>query len=174
MLYLSEIWPRAVSFKALLAAASARLDGTAPPESGSTGPAQDAQLLGMNLLKAYGISDNLVEWHVHAPHFVLTPGERPAAGPVVRLLAQRGPDITNLRHEPLKVEGFNQRLLPYLDGSRDRPALLKTLAELAAAGELEIEADGRPVTDMTQVKRILPEMLESSLESLAGAALLVA
>ena len=170
MSYLAEIWPRSVSFAGLVEAAFRRLDH--PASSGPVTTA-DAQLLGANLLQAYGVSDNLVEFHVYAPHFVTKPGPQPMASAVARWLAERGPDVTNLRHEPVRLHPFIHRLVPLLDGQMDRPALLQKLAEMLAAGIIQVEQNDRPVEEPAEVRTLLPEMLESSLQSVADAALLV-
>lgn len=170
MSYLAEIWPQVVSFAGLVAAASRRLG-----EDAAGGPATvaEVQLLGANLLQAYGVSDNLVEFHVYGPHFVTRPGPQPTASAVARWLAERGPEVTNLRHEPVRLHPFIHHLVRLLDGHTDRPALLQKLAELLAAGMIQVEQNDRPVEDLAEARKLLPEMLESSLQAVADAALLV-
>lgn len=174
MSYLVEIWPQAVSFEGLVAAASSRLGYSIGAEA-AAGPATvaDVQLLGSNLLQAYGVSDNLVEFHIYAPRFVTRPGPQPAASAVARWLAERGPEVTNLRHEPVKLHPFIHRLVTLLDGQMDRPALLQKLDELLAAGVIQVEQNDRPVEELAEARKLLPEMLESSLQAVADAALLV-
>jgi len=180
MLHLAEIWPQSVLFNTLLDEARARLNGaachepsrmaqdTAPP-----GAASDVQVLGANLLRAYGYSENLLELHVYAPHFVLEISERPVVSSVARFQAQTGAKITNLRHERVNLDGISCHLLPYLDGSRDRAALQDVLEGLAAEGMIEVQQDDEPVKDAEQARTILDGMLDSKLRRLARAALLV-
>ena len=51
-------------------------------------------------------------------------GDRPRAPDHVRLAATRGVYVTNLRHENVKLSFDTAGILPLLDGSRDRAALL--------------------------------------------------
>jgi methyltransferase-like protein/2-polyprenyl-3-methyl-5-hydroxy-6-metoxy-1,4-benzoquinol methylase len=189
MLYLSEIWPQTVPFNTLLAEARARLNGASagqqamaadadPPEADTGYPAQvdsDVQVLGANLLQAFGYSDCLVELHVYAPPFVLEVSELPRASPVALFQAQKGNIVTNLRHERIALSGMSYHLLRHLDGSRDRAALLDALAGLVAAGVIEVrqDQDDEPVKDAEQARSILAERLDLVLHHLARAALLV-
>ena len=45
-------------------------------------------------------------------------GARPEASAVVRLQASRGTQVTNLRHEVVKLNEYVHRLIGTLDGSR--------------------------------------------------------
>jgi methyltransferase-like protein/SAM-dependent methyltransferase len=166
MLYLTRIWPQVVPFEALLAEAGALLN-EAPHDI-----AADARILGANLLKAYGYSDNLVELHVYAPHFVVEVSERPVASPVARLnAATRGP-VTNVRHERVRLNEISYHLLPYLDGSRDRAALLEIVEGLVAQGLVVVEQDGGPA-EAAGHEDTPAELLDSVLQQLANAGLMV-
>jgi methyltransferase-like protein/SAM-dependent methyltransferase len=180
MLYLIEMWPQSVPFNTLLDEARTRLNGAACHEPSrmaqDTAPcraANDAQVLGANLLRAYGYSDSLVELHVYAPHFVLEISECPVVSPVARLQAQTGTKVTNMRHERINLNGISCHLLRYLDGSHDRAALLDVLEGLAVEGVIEVRQDDEPVKDAEQARITLDGMLDSQLHRLARAALLV-
>jgi methyltransferase-like protein/2-polyprenyl-3-methyl-5-hydroxy-6-metoxy-1,4-benzoquinol methylase len=172
MLHLSEIWPQAIAFEALVEVAQARLPGRA--RAGEAQLNQDRQLLGSNLLKAYGYNEDLVELHVHPPQFSLTISDRPVVSPVARLQAKSTPHVTNLRHEPVKVEGLAYHLLPYLDGSWPVSGLVEVVAGWLTEGIIELRAEnGRPA-EPAQLRQELPALIEAALQSLARAALLVA
>lgn len=164
MLHLIEIWPQAISFAELLSAAQVRLQrGPASP--------QEVQLLGVNLLKAYSYSENVVEFHVYAPCFVVEISQKPVASPVARYQAGRGDKVTNMRHERVTLDELSAKLLTYLDGSRDQAALL---AVIQAQDMVEIERqDGQPLDDDGAIDRVLNEFLRQKLEQFAEAALLV-
>jgi methyltransferase-like protein len=169
MLCLAEIWPRSSSFGDLLSAARSRL-GQGPALNRAADDI-DVQVLGANLLSAYGYSESLVELHVHAPNIVLHPGERPVASAVVRLQAQDSDRVTNLRHERVTLDGFDRYLLQHLDGSRDRKALVDLLLRgPVAEGILTVQQDGQRVKDM---RGLLAEELETRLAWLARAGLFV-
>jgi methyltransferase-like protein/SAM-dependent methyltransferase len=175
VLYLTEIWPYSVPFKALLNTARARVNGA------QADVARDAEVLAANLLQAYGCSDNLVELHVCPHHFVLEISDRPVASPVARFQAQNGTLVTNMRHERIELSGTIHRLLSYLDGSRDRAALLGLLERWAAEGVIQLRQEEKPAEEAEQAGQTsefdegtdLAEMLDSRLHQLAHAALLV-
>jgi methyltransferase-like protein len=103
---LSEVWPRPVPYRELLARSRSRL-GLAGTDAG-----RDRQLLAANLLAAYGYSGNLVELHAYVPQMALEVGDRPVASPLARLQAGANVQITSLRHERVQVGAFGRHLLP--------------------------------------------------------------
>lgn len=169
MLYLGEVWPRFVPFKELLREARARLNGA------SSDIVEDAQVLGAGLLNAYGRGDSLVELHTCPPSFVLEVSERPVSSPVARYQARSGIMVTNLRHERVDLTGLSCHLLPCLDGSRDRAALLEIMQRWLEEGTIKLDGDAEegPVEEAGQVRGKLEEMLETRLQKVARAALLV-
>jgi len=167
MLYLTRIWPQIVPFETLLAEAGACLSEV-PHDIAAV-----AQILAANLLKAYGYSDNLVELHVYAPHFVVEVSERPVASPVARLNAATHGPVTNVRHERVRLNEAGCYLLPYLDGSRDRAALLEIMEGWTAQERREEkEQEGAP-SELAGHEDTPAELLDSLLQQLANAALLV-
>jgi methyltransferase-like protein len=171
LLYLGQIWPQSVPFTTLVAEAHARLNGA------SDDIARDAQVLAAGLLEAFGYSEYLVDLRVSAPRFVLDVSERPVVSPVARFQAKTSVLVTNLRHERIELTGLSYRLLSYLDGSRDRVALIDIMKKWVAEGIIELEQDEESVEDGEPRGRdeesILAEMLDSRLRRLAKAALLV-
>lgn len=163
MQYLIEIWPQSVSFSELLNEAQQRINRETKVE--------DVQLLGMNLLKAYSYSENLVEFHLYRPNFVTKVSNCPLASPVARYQAQHGQAITNMRHERVTLDELSAQLLTYLDGSRDRSTLCAALATL---DKVEIQhRDGQVVEDAAEIEVALAEFLAKKLDQFAQAALLV-
>jgi 2-polyprenyl-3-methyl-5-hydroxy-6-metoxy-1,4-benzoquinol methylase/methyltransferase-like protein len=70
-----------------------------------------------------------VDLYTHRPPLAAVPGERPQASPIVRWQARRQPNLTNLRHEPLRVDDpLALSLLVLLDGTRTRADLAAALA----------------------------------------------
>lgn len=83
-----------------------------------------------------------VELYTEPPPLASSPGERPRAGAVARWQAARQPNLTNLRHEPLRLDDPHAlALLAAMDGTRTRDDLATALAarlpepERAQAGE---------------------------------------
>lgn len=72
----------------------------------------------------------VIQLHVHMPRLATTPGEHPAASAVARVQLERGATVTNLRHDAVDLDdAIVRRLLPLLDGTRDRTALVAALGE---------------------------------------------
>jgi methyltransferase-like protein len=169
ILCLAEIWPRAAPFDTLLSMARSRL--TMETETTE----EDAHVLGVNLLTALGYSGSLVEFHVHAPHFVMDAGERPVASLVARFQAQASSRVTNMCHVRVRLDEFDRYLLGHLDGSHDRETLVERLmAGPVAEGALKVQEDGEAVQDAAKVRERLAEEVEQKLRWLARAALLIA
>jgi SAM-dependent methyltransferase len=103
----------------------------------------------------HGFRSGVVEPHVDPPRWAQTPGRLPRASALARLQAADAIDITNLRHENVRMEeAAARRLLRLLDGTRGHDAIL---AELAGGDD--------PVS-------LAAEDLERNLETLADLALL--
>ena len=103
---------------------------------------------------------------------VTAAGERPEASAVARWQAARGPDLTNLRHEPVRLDDpLGRALVRLCDGTRDRTALVDAL--VASVGtELLLTMEGEPVTDGERVRGQLAGGLEQNLAILARLAML--
>jgi methyltransferase-like protein len=98
---------------------------------------------------------------------------KPTASPVARWQVKTGPKVTNLRHERVTLQGITYHLLPCLDGSQDRTALLNTLQALVEKGIVKIEPNGQTTQQTGQTRLDLADVLEQELQRLARAALLV-
>ena len=182
MLHLAEIWPRSVTFDALLTAARDRLNGAGTGKErerekereGEGEAASDDQVLAANLLKAYVYSENLVELHVYAPPFTLQVSERPVASPWARWQARDWNKVTNLRHERVDLDSLSRFLLARLDGAHDCDDLLQALlAGPVASGDVVAQQDGEAVNDPDLARQVLAGEVQRSLRWLARAALLV-
>jgi methyltransferase-like protein/cyclopropane fatty-acyl-phospholipid synthase-like methyltransferase len=173
LVILGELWPKAVRFTELPALARQRL-GLARATDADT-QRQDLLALGKVLLTAYaGAGELLVLLSLTPPAFTEHVSERPVASPLARLQATSGLPITNLRHGTTTVAPLDRHLLPLLDGTRDRPALVQALVGRFEQGLLPISRQGMPVTDSATARALLSEALEQQLPRLAKAALLLA
>jgi methyltransferase-like protein len=64
-------------------------------------------------------------------------------------------------------------LLPYVDGTRDRAALVRLLDREVAAGRLDLSTDGQTVRDPDRFPAVLQAVVEHHLRKMAEYALLV-
>lgn len=161
---LSDVWPRSVHIDELLRLAKARV-----PESLHSESAGD--VLGGALLSC--CTKGLCELHVHRSiTFVREPSERPSACPVVRWQAANGDPVTNRRHERVFLDELAKRLLPLLDGLRDRAALLQSMAAWFAEETITLDED-LPSLEPSRVREALARKLEHALGLYGRQALLV-
>jgi len=161
VVYLSEMWPRAVPFAEVAAEARKRLQRT----DAATLTA-DQQALGQTFLTFYAsASTNMIELSLCPPRFAVTVSAKPTASPLARLQAKSKNAVTNLRHETVYLGDLEQQVLQRLDGTRDTAALVSELAPLIASGQVQVE--GQPA------REALAKAVEAQLQSFAGNALLV-
>jgi methyltransferase-like protein/ubiquinone/menaquinone biosynthesis C-methylase UbiE len=161
---LYEAWPRALTFDELWARIEQRL---APV--GGAGATRER--LVQVLLSCY--EAQLADLHTCEPQFVTHLSERPIASPVARVLALTEQYVPNQRHLSLKLDDFERIVLAKLDGTRDRAALLETIAESVAQGELEFQAPDGSAGIAVDQREVIEENLGACLEKLAKSALLV-
>ncbi len=171
ILQLAEVWPQSLHFNELLSRVQACI--ASEPSFAEANPDEDALALQNILLATY--LAGLIELHASPPQFCLEVSERPMASPLARLQLQRGTMVTTLRHTRMQVEDpLLRNLLLLLDGTRDRPALVRELAALVASGAAPMEREGAPVTDRETAPEMLADTLEPNLVKVGRFALLVA
>jgi methyltransferase-like protein/2-polyprenyl-3-methyl-5-hydroxy-6-metoxy-1,4-benzoquinol methylase len=164
---LSESWPASLDQQTLRTLASDRL----------TSALDEAQLdeqwaiVLQDLLHCY--SSGAVELRTWQAPFANRVSERPQVSGLAAHQARSGSLITNQRHEPVTLDVVGKCLVPVLDGTRDRGALLTHLGDAVARGALVLSSDGQPVSDEGQVRQALGGALGQALDSFAQSALLV-
>ncbi|NUZ06618.1 class I SAM-dependent methyltransferase [Piscinibacter koreensis] len=76
----------------------------------------------------------LVTLHAEPPPLTVQPGERPLASPLARLQARTASSVTTLAHTHVSIaDAQAMKLLPLVDGSRDRAALGVAAGHIAPA-----------------------------------------
>jgi methyltransferase-like protein/cyclopropane fatty-acyl-phospholipid synthase-like methyltransferase len=155
-------WPRSVTLDELWTEVQARLG----PEFDG-----DRRMLAESLLKLH--RGNLVALHVCEPPMVYTVSERPVASVVARYQAEADIKICNLRHRVVSLDEFDALMIRLLDGTRDRAAILATLAKWVDEGVFEVSREGQAVRDPAQLREGLAACLDAGLQTLARNALLV-
>lgn len=169
---LAEIWPESMPFQALLAEIRMRLVEGNPQTARLLD--RDPQLLGQRLLHCYlSASTSVLCLHVSPPRCTNKIGACPTASPLARLQAARGSWVANLRHESVRLDDLERHVLLRLDGSQERATILESLVGLAAAGQLQLEQQGRASAKASDLRTYLAPELERLLAQLVRKALLV-
>jgi methyltransferase-like protein len=164
-------WPGTIPFDELRREARAVLGGGDPDDP--TLAAADAKPLASSLLTSY-ISSDLIELYATPISVIKTPGEQPVALASARARAASGANaVANRRHELARLTDLDMRLVPLLDGTRDRSALADRLTQLALTGDLNVQRDNQKLTDPADVKAALTAVLDHALNNLANQGLLV-
>ena len=165
MRVLGEAWPGTVPFPEL-AARGLALAGR-PVDA-----ADEVTALALGLLNSH-IASDLIELHGAPVTVARDVSEKPVASPAARLRAAARDTVPNRRHELVRLSELDRKLLPLLDGTRDRPALVNQLAERALIGELTVHRDGKPLRDPGDIQQALGGALDAALQNFAANALLV-
>jgi methyltransferase-like protein len=168
MQVLSEAWPGTLSFSELLTRSRAA--------AGLSDPATldaDARNLAGGLVDSY-LGSDMVELHGAPITVANTASEKPKAIPSARLRAEEGRSVANRRHELVRLGDLERCLLSFLDGTRDRAALVEECVAAVMAGRLRLDRDGKEVRDPSEVKTTLIAIIEQPLNVLAKQALLIA
>jgi methyltransferase-like protein len=156
MTLLGEVWPQSISFDQLLSKARrmlAGVDGGVSPESAN----QENTELCEFLLKNYRV--DVVELHAHQPKFEILASERPVVSPLARLQARQETTITSLRHTSVELkDSLVRQLLLLLDGTRDRTALLRELAEVTAMESDRLQGEGALHVTLDRLEQKLSEL----------------
>ncbi len=74
--------------------------------------------------------------------------------------------IFNLWHEALILSPLDRHLLPLLDGTRDRDALVRELLALAEEGAFPVELDGQQVSDPAHVREAVTQQVDTAADRL--------
>jgi methyltransferase-like protein len=120
------------------------------------------------------VMSNAIGLHVAPETWVASPSERPLASRLARYQARRSSWVTNQRHEPVGVDPVAREVIRHVDGRHSRTGLIETIKALAERGRLNLQQDGRPITDRATIARTVPTLVDQVLGFMAANALLVA
>jgi methyltransferase-like protein/cyclopropane fatty-acyl-phospholipid synthase-like methyltransferase len=168
---LNEAYPGTIPFDQLRKQARERIGGADINDPKVI--ADDTQVIAVGLLNCYMGSD-LVELHGMPITFARQPGVKPTAFPLARVQASRGPVVTNRRHEVVRLNDLDRHLVPMLDGTNDRAALIEKLTAIAQGGQLNVQKDNMTIYDPNEIKQALTSVMDQALLNVARMALLVA
>lgn len=134
---------------------------------------EDAKTLALGLVNTY-ISSDLIELHA-VPIVVsrMAPEKPKAIGTARERVAGGATSVANRRHELVRLSDLDLRLIPLLDGTRDRAALLEALVKKALTGDLRVQKDGQPQTAEAEIRVALQSVLDQALNNVAAQSLLV-
>ncbi len=169
MRILQQAYPGTVPFDTLRAQARELIGGSADAKT----VAEDTQVLAIGLLNCYMGSD-LIELHGMPVTLFRTPGDKPTATGHARVTAARSGTVANRRHEIVKLNDLDKQLIPLLDGTNDRAALVEKLTAVAQTGTLNVQRDGLTLYAPDEIKAALASVMDHALANVARMGVLVA
>jgi|GEM_PF-44045 len=161
---LQQAYPASIPFEVLRNQARANIGGAAAHDPKAN--AEDGQTLAVGLLNCYMGSD-LIELYGMPIAFARTAGEYPVAFPLARIHAANTGIIATRRHEVVKLNELDRQMIPLLDGTNDRPALIAKLAESAKSGAMTVRQHDVPLTDPAEIRAALEKILDTALNNVA-------
>jgi methyltransferase-like protein/cyclopropane fatty-acyl-phospholipid synthase-like methyltransferase len=164
-----EHWPRAIDLNTLFREANRRLNN--PPGQRKAEVQKNRMVLADDLLHCYAA--NAVEFRTWQPDFVTEVSERPRVSGLASYMAGKEQFVVNQRHQGVHLDPVALELVRLLDGTRDRPALIKHLSDLVEKGTLVVKEDDDSSTNAEKAKGDLSKAVEEGLAKLAANALLV-
>jgi methyltransferase-like protein len=162
---ISESWASAVRFDDLMqrALATLRAHGVASAAS----EAESEATLANDLLRCF--SAGLIQLWTRSSPYVAAAGSMPRASPLARWQAKRDLTVTNLRHEPVKLNADVARLIQLLDGTHKVDDIVRIGTQWAIAN-----AAVTGIAIPSNAERFVRGVVEKTLAQLGRAALLQA
>lgn len=166
LLVLRENWPRALTIDSLLREACLKIGDSTLIN------AQTRAILAADLLQCY--SARVVDFRTWQADFTTKVSDKPRVSKLAAYLGANGRiHSVNQRHELVALDVIGQNLVGILDGTRDRAAMLEHLFIRTRNGAINVNRDGKPLTDQWQVKDALLQALEAALSKMATSTLLI-
>lgn len=150
---LREVSPRSLAWGELVRRATAR--------AGRGGPDEVREVV------LHAFSATLVDLVPRRRGLVAEAGRRPRAPQESRYFSSIGARyVPTLRHQGVEAGALLRALLPLLDGTRDRAALVGELVARAVAGDLPVEIGGERVSDVGDLQRHFEAAVDRKLAQL--------
>jgi len=166
LLYLSERWPRRQHFGDVVGAAKELLNRAGSGDL--TVSDEDVGGLHSVLFRMFG--SGMLDLHVHEPSYCDHLTEKPTASLLARWQAAHSTDLSNLRHEGLRIKDpFTLKLVQLLDGTRNEDQLSADMLAYVRSPEFHASQQER-----AQIADRLSVHLKQNLLGIAKDALLIA
>ena len=169
---LKEVWPKALSLDELTAAAKKKLEEANLPDVDKVEENQYKQILMRDMLQCMTVS--LVEYHLWQADFMTEISGKPKVSPVAARYAKMRPRTISQRHEVAPLDAALVNMIPLVDGTRDKAAIVDGMVALAEDGTLALRKDGKPVDDPGLIRKTMETVVENGLKYMKNNALLIA
>ncbi len=143
LLTLAEQWPRGASLRELMSAAMKQLEMRNLADARNV---NEGEISATTLELAALVRRRQLELCAWRPRVVEEVPPTPRLHPVTAIEAERAPEITDARHDPIALDDVARTVFRLLDGSRDFAALRAALQRRVDGGALPLDVppDRRP------------------------------
>jgi methyltransferase-like protein/ubiquinone/menaquinone biosynthesis C-methylase UbiE len=163
---LMEQWPCAIDVAELCEIAMQRV-----ALSSSTASSEEARASMMEDLFG-GVMHGMIEAHTQPPPCTNRPSDAPRAHPVAAFQARSGNLVVNAHHTMFQLDALALEILKLADGHRTRAGILDVLLTWFKAGGMQLQDDGRPITDLHVARTMLADRVDRGIATLTRSALL--
>ena len=163
---LMERWPRAIDVTELCDLSMQRAG-----QAISTASSADVRASMMEDLFG-GVMYGMIEAHTQPPPCTNRASDAPLAHPVAAFQARSGNLVVNAHHTMFQLDALALAILRLADGQRRRTDVLDQLVAWFENGTVQLEEDGRPVTNLHTARTMLADRLEKGIATLTRSALL--
>jgi len=164
---LMERWPCAIDVAELSEIAMQRVGRLpSPPSSDEARASMMEDLFG-------GVMYGMIEVHTQPPPCTNQPSDAPRAHPVAAFQARSGNLVVNAHHTMFQLDALALEILKLADGHRTRAGILDVLIAWFKAGTVQLEDEGRPITDLHAAREMLAGRVERGIATLTRSALLI-
>jgi methyltransferase-like protein/2-polyprenyl-3-methyl-5-hydroxy-6-metoxy-1,4-benzoquinol methylase len=167
--YLREKWPQFVSFPELISVARSRSAGAISMVDKST-DLSETDRFGLTLLRCYATGQ--VELSQFPPALATSIDASPTVSPLTRVSAKLGDRVTNLRHETVRLNDIERRIVQQLDGTRSREDVIESVVSFAESGDIIVYRDGEAVVDTESIRGLAQQVVDQALKRLCKQMLL--
>jgi methyltransferase-like protein len=98
--------------------------------------------------------------------------DKPTALPWARLQSTKMGVVTNRRHEVIRLNDLDKHLIPLLDGTHDKAAIVEKLCAVALSGGLNVQKDNVTLYVPEEIKTALNSVIDQALQNVANQALM--
>jgi methyltransferase-like protein/cyclopropane fatty-acyl-phospholipid synthase-like methyltransferase len=167
---LRDVWPRALPFEELLAAARGKLQpGLEFIDSERV--IAESRNLALPLLRCYATTH--IDLHAQPPNVDFQVSERPQATQFSRWQAKSGSVVTNLWHETVRLSDIERRVLMLLNGERQPLQIQQSIEESVLKGTISLQAQGKSLSDPGKIRATLEAAIPQVLGELCRKGLLL-
>jgi methyltransferase-like protein len=121
----------------------------------------------------HGAAGGMLDLRANWPNFTTEVSEKPTVSPLVRAQIGASGVVSNLRHEPVKVNDLERFVLVRADGTQSVDDLVQAVLTGVSTGTLSMTINGQDVMLSDNFPKTIRESVSAALQGGARSSLLV-